>query len=80
MGVPGWPELACCTASIDKVRIVLMQVWSRIASDTFPHPDRSGERLIAAVAFVVIKKLLAISARYPLRLEKPPARYNPRLN
>jgi hypothetical protein len=25
IGVPGWPELACCTASIDSVRIVLMQ-------------------------------------------------------
>ncbi|HEX3710557.1 MAG TPA: hypothetical protein VHV56_11795 [Pseudolabrys sp.] len=25
IGVPGWPELACCTASIDKVRIVSMQ-------------------------------------------------------
>ena len=25
IGVPGWPDSACCTASIDKVRIVLMQ-------------------------------------------------------
>ncbi len=25
IGVPGWPELAACTASIDSVRIVLMQ-------------------------------------------------------
>src|SRR5437588_7474906 len=24
MGVPGCPELACCTASMDKVRMVLM--------------------------------------------------------
>jgi hypothetical protein len=72
MGVPGWPELACCTSSIDRVRMVLMQVWSRIASDAFPQSDRSGERLIVAMAFVVIEKLLAISARYPLRPEKPP--------
>src|SRR5210317_752477 len=28
IGVPGWPELAACTASIAKVRIVLMQSWS----------------------------------------------------
>src|ERR1700724_3869070 len=25
MGRPGWPEFACCTASIARVRIVLMQ-------------------------------------------------------
>src|SRR5580658_10410639 len=24
MGAPGWPELACCTASMARVRIVLM--------------------------------------------------------
>src|SRR5438270_6447643 len=28
MGVPGWPELACCTASMDRVRMVLTQSWS----------------------------------------------------
>src|SRR5581483_9239257 len=28
MGVPGWPELAAWTASIDKVRIVLIAVTS----------------------------------------------------
>ena len=28
MGVPGWPEFACCTASIDRVRMVLMQSLS----------------------------------------------------
>lgn len=31
IGVPGWPELACCTASIERVRIVLIQVWSSCA-------------------------------------------------
>ena len=25
IGVPGWPEFACCTASMDKVRMVFMQ-------------------------------------------------------
>src|SRR4051812_17552581 len=29
IGVPGWPELAACTASIDSVRMVLTQVASR---------------------------------------------------
>ena len=29
IGMPGWPEFACCTASIDSMRIVLMQSWSR---------------------------------------------------
>ena len=28
IGVPGWPELAACTASIDSVRMVLMASWS----------------------------------------------------
>src|SRR6516225_3303082 len=28
IGVPGWPELACWTASIDSVRIVLTHSWS----------------------------------------------------
>ena len=28
IGVPGWPELAAWTASIERVRIVLMQVAS----------------------------------------------------
>ena len=27
MGVPGWPELAAWTASIDSVRIVFMASW-----------------------------------------------------
>src|SRR5713101_9709421 len=25
IGVPGWPELACCTASMERVRMVLIQ-------------------------------------------------------
>src|SRR5437762_14174448 len=29
IGAPGWPELAFCTASIDRQRIVLMQSKSR---------------------------------------------------
>src|SRR5579872_2689995 len=28
IGVPGWPELACCTASMHKVRMVLTQMSS----------------------------------------------------
>src|ERR1041384_3926781 len=32
IGVPGWPELACCTASMASVRMVLMQSWSRFAA------------------------------------------------
>jgi len=30
MGMPGWPELAFCTASADSIRIVLMQSSSRV--------------------------------------------------
>src|SRR5215469_2223519 len=28
IGAPGWPEFACCTASIESVRMVLIQSWS----------------------------------------------------
>src|SRR5262249_17794845 len=28
IGVPGCPEFACCTASIDRVRMVLIDSWS----------------------------------------------------
>src|SRR5262249_27385825 len=33
MGVPGWPEFAACTASIERVRIVLILRWSISAGD-----------------------------------------------
>src|SRR5882762_12011983 len=43
MGAPGWPELACCTASIESVRIVLIQSWSRFGWLTkTPSQDRIG--------------------------------------
>src|SRR5262245_27564845 len=32
IGVPGWPEFACCTASIDSVRMQLIDNWSNCAS------------------------------------------------
>src|SRR5262249_1282686 len=32
IGVPGWPDFACCTASIDSVRMVLIDNWSNCAS------------------------------------------------
>src|SRR5262245_17909280 len=32
MGVPGWPELAAWTASIESVRMVLTESWSSSAS------------------------------------------------
>ena len=34
MGAPGWPEFACCTASMDNVRMVLMQSWSKVCCGT----------------------------------------------
>src|SRR5258708_29378638 len=42
IGVPGWPELAFWIASIDSVRIVLMQSWSRsCATAEDPSPQGS---------------------------------------
>src|SRR5262245_30376525 len=31
IGVPGWPEFACCTASIESVRMQLIDNWSSCA-------------------------------------------------
>src|SRR5258707_8315487 len=38
MGVPGWPEFACCTASMESVRMVLTEsVWrSGVGITGFP--------------------------------------------
>ena len=55
--------------------MVLMQDRSRFASDPLPQSDRSGEPLIVRMAFVVIKRLLAIAGRKLLRPEKPPQPY-----
>ena len=35
MGVPGWPLLAFCTASMESVRIVLMQRYSSFWSEVW---------------------------------------------
>src|SRR5438045_3823451 len=39
IGVPGWPELAFCTASMDSVRTVLMQSASRLVFGIPKHKD-----------------------------------------
>jgi hypothetical protein len=46
MAVPGCPEFACCTASMDKVRMVLMQSWS-----IFPSTD-SDPGMLDAMSFL----------------------------
>src|ERR1700758_3409310 len=38
IGVPGWPELAACTASIERVRIVLMHFNSRVSCSVMAEP------------------------------------------
>src|SRR5262245_31776799 len=60
IGVPGWPELACCTASIERVRMVLMLSWSR--TRLCPALSCSGSRAtsVLVVAPVAIERLLAI--------------------
>ena len=54
MGVPGCPDFACCTASIHKVRMVLMQsssigprgVFISYPAKSNPYPSRHmGERI-----------------------------------
>ena len=52
--MPGWPELASCTASIDSVRMVLMQSSSSvfesvIFSSRFTFFDLCSSRRIASL-------------------------------
>ena len=57
-----------------------MQDCSRVASDPLPQSDGSVEPFIVRMAFVVIKRLLAIVGRNLLRPEKPPHLYKRDLN
>jgi hypothetical protein len=47
MGVPGCPELACCTASMLSVRMVFTQSWSSclVSKDFSPKAITRHERL-----------------------------------
>src|SRR5690349_5895086 len=49
IGVPGWPDLACCTASMDSVRIVLMH--SRSSSAAVVAGLSTGVLLMAVLRF-----------------------------
>src|SRR6266542_4860775 len=54
IGAPGWPEFACCTASIDSVRIVSMarrsSPFSAIVMRAAPDNGRSRRRHVASAA------------------------------
>ena len=57
MGVPGWPLLAACTASIESVRMVLMASASIIG--TSPGvPAKVVADVVAAAAMVMDKFLV----------------------
>src|ERR1700719_4722310 len=61
IGVPGCPEFACCTASIESVRIVLMQSASNCCA-----------LAVVTVAIVPPPKLFAKIPKFPkLRLRFP---------
>src|SRR5882762_9561819 len=61
IGVPGCPEFACCTASIESVRIVLMQSVSSCCA-----------LAVVTVAIVPPPKLFAKILKFPkLRLRFP---------
>src|SRR5215469_7840333 len=57
IGVPGWPELACCTASIERVRIVLIQSWSRRS----PRVPRLGGSMDVAILVVDLSVICGFS-------------------
>ena len=56
MGVPGWPLLAACTASMDKVRMVLMASASIIG--TSPGVPAKVVADVDGVAAMVMNKFL----------------------
>src|SRR5688572_24227092 len=62
MGVPGWPESACWTASIASVRIVLMQTVSR-------SPD--GSRTAVIVILILLRRGSRSSQTRERVLERP---------
>src|SRR5215472_6826495 len=51
MGVPGCPDLACCTASIESVRMVLIANWSNCAA---VNVSTTGAVLITAPYYHVV--------------------------
>ena len=59
MGVPGCPDFACWTASIDKVRMVLMQSSSIEGSPGAAAGFRLELCVKAAIAFLRIRVTLA---------------------
>src|SRR2546422_5180007 len=46
IAVPGWPEFACWTASIARVRIVLIESWSWFTLSSHQQPHLPIERLL----------------------------------
>src|SRR5438093_12647190 len=46
IAVPGWPEFACWTASIARVRIVLIESWSWFTLSSHQQPHLLIERML----------------------------------
>src|SRR4029077_11341755 len=64
IGVPGWPDFACCTASIDSVRMQLIDNWSNCALVIGRGESTAG----LAIAFIFAPPVLRwCGAARPLR-------------
>src|SRR5262245_66370237 len=64
IGVPGWPDFACCTASIESVRMQLIDNWSNCVSVIGRGESTAG----LAIAFIFAPPVLRwCRAARPLR-------------
>src|SRR3989454_11990063 len=55
IAVPGWPEFACWTASIARVRIVLIESWSWFTLSSHQQPHLPIERLLGGDIHLVAR-------------------------
>src|SRR5207245_11611649 len=55
IAVPGWPEFACWTASIARVRIVLIESWTWFTLSSHQQPHLPIERLLGGDIHLVAR-------------------------
>ena len=63
MGAPGWPELAFCTASIERVRMVVMVSWAGLLVSVVSSSDAAVDS--RAQRPRLIQRMYAIVKRMP---------------
>src|SRR5262245_61780727 len=85
IGVPGWPELAACTASIDRVRIVVIAVWmigslsvfSMVVAPRVAARCRAPRPCQAASGLTLLRRRRGRNKKMSKRLRGPPRPCSP---